>query len=98
MNFKTLLKALAVIYVILVVTAQSIFFLADRFIDNNLSRIESFSGNISNLLKDTERLAFLLALGMIENEEVLPMLEQDLNLRGLPQYAELARQMQNKSN
>lgn len=97
MQIRTILKGCGIFYIVLVVTAQSLFFMADRFLEKNLSRVESFSGNISNKLKDAERLAFLLALGMIENEAVLPFLEEDLKLRGLPQYSELVSRMKVKN-
>ncbi len=96
MQIKTILQVCGILYIVVVISAQSLFFMANRFIDNNLSKVELFSSNIGNSLKDAERLAFLLALGMIENEEVLPFLEEDLKFRGLPQYAELARKMREK--
>lgn len=89
MSITRLVKILAVSYVAVVFLLQSCLFLVERFIDNNFVRVEAFTGNISKMLNDSERLAFLVALGMIDNPEVLPHLKNELKVRGVGEYASL---------
>jgi hypothetical protein len=93
MTFSHLTKVLIVTYVAIVFLLQSCLFLVEKFIDNNFVRVEAFTGNITKMINYYERLAFLVALGMIENPEVFPHLKNELKVRGVGEYASIVDQI-----
>ena len=98
MEFKTLIKFVVTLYIAVVLTIQTALFLVGSFVEDKISQLELVSANISHQLKDAEKLAFLVALGMVENHEVLPFIERELRAKGISEFGDLVKKIEEQTN
>jgi hypothetical protein len=87
---KKLLKLIFVLYISVVLLLTTFNFFIDNILTSNLAKLEFAAKNISADLEKSNKIIFTLMLGMVENDDIYPLLVEQLSDNELPAYVEIA--------